>query len=116
MSVVTAWTALPEPRRAVNWRGKSGRHYTLLSDDLDTFQLDDSRLYVLGAGDVALWVGTAEDVIESCERRTAFKAALKICSSVLRYDEPLDEYERMATAWDVENGHMAAQLRLVGAD
>lgn len=116
MSAVTAWPQNPVSAPLVNWCGHSGRYYTLRCDDLENFHLTGDGLFVLGAGNIALWVGTAADVIESSERRTAFKAALKICSSVMHYDGSVEDADRLATAWDIENGQRSGQLRLVGAD
>jgi len=116
MSAAPIWPEGTDLTQPVSWRGHSGRYYALRRDSLEDFHLTGDSLFVLGAGNIALWVGTADDVIESSERRTAFKAALKLCSSVMRYDEPLEDVDRMTTAWDIENGQFAAKLRLVGAD
>ena len=65
MSAVTAWPQNPVSAPLVNWCGHSGRYYTLRCDDLENFHLTGDGLFVLGAGNIALWVGTAADVIES---------------------------------------------------
>ena len=110
------WTAPNPPARAINWRGHSGHNYSLSEESLENFYLEGDDLYVLASGENACWVGTANDIIENAVSRARFRNALKASSSVFRLNSgALDDLKRITTAWDLENGHIASQLKLANA-
>lgn len=112
-----SWTSQETSERAVSWRGRSGHSYAMVEERMDSFSLTDNALFVLVADNIPCWVGTATDVIEDSSSRARFRAALKACSSVFKLDVSLlDDVKRVATAWDVENGHVAGNLKLVSAN
>jgi len=100
--------------QSVNWRGQSGRYYTLTQEPLDDFALTSHDLYVVTLGDQAGWTGTAGDIINDQASRTRFRAALKSATAVLRLNAATEDHvERMKIQWDVEGGRMAGALSLV---
>lgn len=98
-----------QSEQSVSWRGRSGRTYDMVSERLDDFVLKDHDLYLIAEGGRACWIGTAGDLIEDQSSRARFRAAVKTASAVLRLPHLPDAVERMATAWDMEGGHLASR-------
>jgi hypothetical protein len=91
----------------VQWRGESGRFYTLAGEDIENFTLNPDDLYLVAEDGQARWIGTAADIVSDIASRSRFRAALKRASSVLRLSAPSDEVERMRMAYDIEHGGLA---------
>lgn len=101
---------------ALLWVGQSGRHYRLLPEGSDGFQLRDACVHVLVAGEQALWAGSERDVVSDPQSRSHFRKAMSGSVVVYRLEPTPDEDQRSITAWDIVHGTPAGQLRLVDAD
>ncbi|HTJ56747.1 MAG TPA: hypothetical protein VL418_04175 [Devosiaceae bacterium] len=113
MSVVAdRFEDLQPVARATNWRGRSGRFYALDTVALDRFVLNDSGMYLLAAGGLVLWVGTADEVVNDAATRTRFRAALDEAEIAFRIAAPEHEIERMTLAWDLEGAEPVLGLNL----
>lgn len=100
-------------KHAVNWRGQSGRYYPLVEEQLDSFALEGDDLYLVAKGTKASWIGTALDIIGDQASRAQFREAMITASSVLRFQAPEDDVERMRMICDIEAGTLAGALSLV---
>ncbi len=98
------------------WVGQSGRHYRLLPEGTDGFQLRDSHVHVLVAGERALWAGSERDVVSDPQSRSHFRKAMSAGVSVYRLEPTPDEDQRSIIAWDIVHGSPAGPLRLVDTD
>lgn len=85
-----------------NWRGASGRLYSLVPDDLDSFALVGADLYVIAAGDLIVWVGAASDLVADAASRSRFRLALKCADAVFHLTAPEGEIKRMTLICDLE--------------
>lgn len=90
------------PQRYVNWRGRSGRFYALMTERLDSFELTTSGLFMLARGGVPLWVGAAYDVIHDAASRARFRLALAAADRAFSVDVEDNELSRMTVVWDLE--------------
>lgn len=86
------------------WRGRSGRVYSLAPESLERFALAPNNLYLIALRDLVLWVGSAEDLIGDYQSRARFRLALDCADRVLRIEDEADEVERLTIAWDLEGG------------
>lgn len=96
--------------RQVNWRGRSGRIYALLSERMESFALLGAGLYLLARGSVPLWVGSAEDVIHDAPSRSRFRLALEAADRAFAVEAEGDELSRMTIVWDLEGAEPVAGL------
>ncbi|WIY52648.1 hypothetical protein O9Z70_14505 [Devosia sp. YIM 151766] len=83
----------------VDWQGRSGRHYLLSSENLASFVMRETALYLLAKGRQVLWVGSAGDLVTDPASRARFRLALRGASRAFRLDAPMD---RLAAIWDLE--------------
>lgn len=97
------------------WIGKSGRQYRLLPESTTDFHLSDSRVHVLVSGQVALWAGSADDVVDDPQSRSRFRRALDGEVAVYRLEPTPEAESRPVVAWDIVNGGPAGLLKLVDA-
>lgn len=89
--------------RPAVWRGRSGRIYGLIPERLETFSLAAHSLYLIAKGPIALWAGSATDVIDDQQSRARFRLALAAADRVFRVsDEPPDLTARATVIWDLE--------------
>ncbi|MDP1732710.1 MAG: hypothetical protein Q8L54_16350 [Devosia sp.] len=96
--------------RQVNWRGRSGRLYALAPLRLEEFALRNSDLFLIARGSLALWAGSADDVINDTASRARFRLALDCADRVFHVDAGDDEIERMTVVWDLEGAEPVAGL------
>ena len=96
--------------RPVNWRGRSGRLYTLSPERLDDFALRNNDLFLVARGQLPLWAGSADDVIHDAQSRARFRLALDCADRVFHVDAGGDEIERMTVVWDLEGARPEAGL------
>lgn len=83
----------------VDWQGRSGRHYLLVGEYLDTFVMREADLYLIAKGSDVLWVGSTGDLVADPASRIRFRRALNGANRAFRLDAPAD---RQAAAWDLE--------------
>ncbi len=88
--------------RAVNWHGRSGRSYWLISESLDKFSLAERELYVIAKGHLVLWVGSLTELVVDPMSRTRFRLAIDCADRAFRLATPGDDVERLTTIWDLE--------------
>ena len=98
------------PQRQVNWRGRSGRFYALISERLDSFDLIGSGLHMLARGTVPMWVGSAHDVIHDAASRARFRLALEAADRAFAVATEGDELSRMTVVWDLEGAEPVTGL------
>ncbi|WDR04617.1 hypothetical protein PSQ90_09770 [Devosia rhodophyticola] len=92
----------PNQQRSVNWFGRSGRAYGLVSESLEQFRLAERELYLIAKGSLVLWVGSVAELVVDPMSRTRFKLALDCADRAFRLATPRDDVERMTTIWDLE--------------
>ena len=116
MSPAVQLEASEAEKGILDWTGQSGRHYRLVPDSLPGFQLSDSQVHVLVCGDVAIWAGSAGEVVNDPHSRARFRAAMERDVVVYRLEPTPEEDVRAMVAWDIVNGVSTASmpLRLVG--
>ncbi len=83
----------------VDWQGRSGRHYLLVGEYLDTFVMREADLYLIASGSDVVWVGSTADLVADPASRIRFRMALKGANQAFRLDAPAD---KLAAAWDLE--------------
>lgn len=88
----------------VDWQGRSGRHYPLAREYLDTFVMREADLYVIARDSDVLWVGSSGDLVADPASRIRFRRALRGANLAFRLDAPADI---QAAAWDLEGAHPA---------
>ena len=81
------------------WLGQSGRAYALRPENLDSFAMSETGLYLIAKGPHVLWVGSTQDLVADPMSRTRFRLALDCATHVFSLDVPED---RLATVWDLE--------------
>ncbi|ODT80087.1 MAG: hypothetical protein ABS76_18060 [Pelagibacterium sp. SCN 64-44] len=86
--------------RMTDWQGRSGRHYLLSGENLDSFVMREADLYLIAKGNHVLWAGSSADLVADPASRARFRLALDCATQVLRLDAPSD---RLAAAWDLED-------------
>lgn len=87
---------------ALDWCGRSGRHYALHPERLEDFALRNNELYLITRGSFVLWAGSSEDVINDAQSRARFRLALDCADRVFQVESGADQVERMTTIWDLE--------------
>lgn len=97
------------------WIGQSGRHYRLLPESFPGFQLRDGLVHVLVSGSVALWAGSANDVVADPQSRSHFRKAMDGEVAVYRLEPTPDEKSRPIITWDIVNGRPGGPLELIDA-
>ncbi len=88
--------------RQNRWRGRSGQVYGLESENLSSFAMDDSGLYLVAKGSHVLWVGSAGDLVADPMSRSRFRLALDLGDRAFRLAGTPPEAERWTTIWDLE--------------
>ena len=97
--------------RQATWRGRSGRMYGLIHERLDSFSLAHDGLYMIAKGSIALWAGSAGEVIDDQQSRARFRLALAAADRVFRLaDEVPDATTRATLIWDLEGAEPDAGL------
>lgn len=94
----------PGPSR---WLGHSGHAYALRSENLDSFAMTETRLYLIAKGSHVLWVGSTQDLVADPMSRTRFRLALDCATHVFSLDVPED---RLSVIWDLEQALPAPGL------
>lgn len=98
----------PAKSSTVAWRGRSGRNYTLHPEQVDAFALDGAELHLIARGNLVLWVGCRDDVVQDAESRTRFRLALGCADRAFRIDGDDCPLERLTMVWDLEGAEPAA--------
>ena len=75
MSLARPVSVMQTDGSALLWIGQSGRHYRLVPDSSDRFQLRDGVLHVLIRRETALWAGSAGDIVADPHSRSGFRRA-----------------------------------------
>ncbi len=101
---------VPALARQVNWRGRSGRLYALTPERLDDFALASNDLYLIARGNLVLWAGSAQDVINDAPSRARFRLALDCADRVFNVDAGETDLERMTVVWDLEGAEPVVGL------
>ncbi|KKB07682.1 hypothetical protein VE26_13470 [Devosia chinhatensis] len=83
----------------MDWQGRSGAHYRLFAEGLDSFAMTPDDLYVIAKGSHVLWVGSADDLVADPSSRVRFRLALDCATQVYRLDAPVNHH---AASWDLE--------------
>jgi hypothetical protein len=94
--------------KAVTWRGRSGRLYALSARRLDALSLGPGEIYLLALGGRALWVGSADEIVEDPHSRARFRLALDCADRAFRVEAGADPLERMTVVWDLEGSEPAS--------
>lgn len=81
------------------WQGQSGRAYALRPENLESFAMSETGLYLIAKGSNVLWVGSTQDLVADPMSRTRFRLALDCATHVFSLDAPED---RLAVIWDLE--------------
>jgi hypothetical protein len=96
--------------RQANWRGRSGKFYSLTPERLDSFSLSIDGLHMLARGTLPLWVGSAEDVINDAQSRARFRLALAAADRAFFVGAGEDDLSRMTLVWDLEGAEPVTGL------
>lgn len=88
--------------RTVQWQGRSGRPYRLISEDLASFAFALDRLYLVAKGTNVLWVGSSDELVGDPASRDRFRLALDCADRVFCLDMPAPGTDRLSTIWDLE--------------
>lgn len=91
----------------LNWQGRSGAHYALIEESLDSFVMNETDLYLVTDGHHVLWIGSASELISDANSRASFRKALGAATGALRLEAPLD---RNAAIWDLEGGLISGTI------
>ena len=97
--------------RQSTWQGRSGRPYSLISENLDQFRLGDDDLFVLSKGNHVLWVGATGELVSDPMSRTRFRLALDCADRVFRVLSSGHLSERLSTIWDLEGAEPLPDAR-----
>ena len=88
--------------RRINWMGRSGRAYDLISESLDHFAMGDGEVHIIAKGSHVLWVGSTDELVTDPMSRTRFRLALDCADRAFRLLAPAALADRLATIWDLE--------------
>lgn len=88
--------------RLSNWQGRSGRAYTLVSENFDHFAMDAADLHLLAKGNHVLWVGSTDELVSDPMSRTRFRLALDCADRVFRLAASDTTPQRLTAIWDLE--------------
>jgi hypothetical protein len=95
--------------RTIDWRGRSGRFYTLEVESISGFSMSDYTLYLLLDAAGTAWTGSLADIMNDTASRARFRAALSRATAI--YSLPVeDALEALTVAWDLEGGERAISL------
>lgn len=100
-------TGMERQPLVVDWRGRSGQHYPLIGENLDSFAMNEMDLYLVTNRDQVLWIGAAGDLVADANSRARFRRALACATAVFRLASPLD---RHAAIWDLEGAVPATAM------
>lgn len=92
--------ATVQKMRFLDWQGRSGRHYALTAENLDSFVMREADLYLIVKGRNVLWVGSSAELVADPASRARFRLALGCATEVLCLAAPED---RLAAIWDLED-------------
>ena len=90
--------------RTTRWLGRSGRSYELVGENLDTFSMDDSALYLIAKGNHVLWVGSTGELVNDPLSRARFRLAMDCADRIFRLQQAGAEAERLSVISDLETG------------
>jgi len=96
--------------RTNRWLGSSGRSYELISENLATFSVEDSALYLLAKGTLVLWVGSTGELVGDHLSRARFRLALGCADRVFRLASTGQDAERLSIISDLEGGVVPATI------
>jgi hypothetical protein len=88
--------------RPASWQGRSGRAYSVVSENLELFSMNDAELYMIAKGGHVLWVGSTGELVGDPMSRSRFRLALDCADRVFRLLSPGAAAERLSTIWDLE--------------
>lgn len=94
--------------RQINWQGRSGRAYSLVSENVEHFAMGDGELYLIAKGNHVLWVGSIGELVGDPLSRSRFRLALDCADRVFRLLSPGAAAERLSTIWDLEGAEPVA--------
>lgn len=97
--------------RQSHWRGRSGRSYDLVSENLDHFAMGDAALFLLAKGSHVLWVGSSDELVADPLSRTRFRLALDCADRAFRMPATVTAAERLTTIWDLEGAEPASGVQ-----
>ncbi|MCR6672259.1 hypothetical protein [Devosia ginsengisoli] len=97
--------------RQSDWRGRSGRAYGLVSENLERFAMTDADLYLIAKGNHVLWVGSTGELVADPMSRTRFRLALDCADRAYRLLTPGAAAERLTTIWDLEGAEPAQGMQ-----
>lgn len=85
------------------WRGRSGRRFELVPENLDRFAMRDGELLILAKGNHVMWVGANEELVADPVSRARFRLAMSCADRAFSF--PLVDLpgERLSTIWDLED-------------
>ena len=87
-----------------NWRGGSGKIYSLTEVSVDDFILEETHLYMLVSQETALWIGTARDLIEDSASRIQFRQNSKFATKAYAIPLPPIEEDKIQMVGDLTSG------------
>lgn len=90
-----------------HWLGQSGRDYALRVENLGSFGMSETGLYLLVKGHNVLWVGSTQDLVADPMSRTRFRLALDCATNVFSLD---CQDDRLSTIWDLEQAMPAPEV------
>ena len=88
--------------RQTSWKGRSGRSYGAVSENLEHFAMGDAELYLIAKGSHVLWVGSTDELVGDPLSRSRFRLAIDCADRVFRLLTPGAAAERLSTIWDLE--------------
>ena len=93
-----------------NWQGGSGQLHSLNEVSVEDFILNETNLYVLVTKNRAIWVGTAQDLIEDSASRAQFRHSTKFATAAYEMPIPKDEADKIKVHADLLSGHPLTKL------
>lgn len=92
------------------WRGKSGRFYQLMPQNMEKLYFDDTVIVLAqhqGDKQRALWVGNMSDIVCEPTKREIYKKAVDEATMVYKIVSSFPACDMAGTIWDVEQGALA---------
>lgn len=90
----------------VMWTGRSGTSYRLSPVAPASLHVTEDAIFLITAstadGELVVWTGTAQSLIDDPSSRALFRAALPRAHCAYRMPAPADGTERETVLWDLE--------------
>ncbi|MCF6302942.1 MAG: hypothetical protein L3J13_07045 [Devosiaceae bacterium] len=93
-----------------NWRGHSGKCHSLIEVCVDNFFLTDAHLYMLVANERAIWIGSANDLIDDSASRAQFRQGIKLATAAYKLEAPVDQNLKLILSADLLSGQPVSSL------